>query len=273
MNLKSIFLIGAGGIAIFAAAAALAPQLLTGLLDPVSAEVNASNARISLYAFALWAVAMLIWLSRTRPATSDWPAPRPVWLGLAWLVLCVSYTGFEHVWFAFAAYISEEDGLLESATAVVLLVCAALLVSGIRRAGAIDRRLGVGVTALAIVCFLLLMEEISWGQRILGFETPDEIDQINAQQETNLHNMFVGYNQLIRLAIALVIATVLIDRARWVGWLRFPGFDRLMPPAAAIYFVPSLLYAHTYDELFEEVVGLFLLVYVIDLRRRLRDGA
>jgi hypothetical protein len=37
--------------------------------------------------------------------------------------------------------------------------------------------------------------------------------------------------------------------------------------------VPFLLYAHTYDELFEEVVGLFLLVYVIDLRRRLRYGA
>jgi hypothetical protein len=167
----------------------------------------------------------------------------------------------------------EEDGLLESATAVVLLVCASLLASGIRRADAIDRRLGVGVTTLAIVCFLLLMEEISWGQRILGFETPDEIGQINAQQETNLHSMFVGYNQLIRLAIALVIATVLIDRARWVGWLRLSGLDRLMPPAAAIYFVPFLLYAHTYDELFEEVVGLFLLVYVIDLRRRLRCGA
>jgi len=153
------------------------------------------------------------------------------------------------------------------------VACVDDLASGLRILATLDRRLGVGVTTLAIVCFLLLMEEISWGQRILGFETPDEIGQINAQQETNLHNMFVGYNQLIRLAIALVIATVLIDRARWVGWLRFSGLDRLMPPAAAIYFVPFLLYAHTYDELFEEVVGLFLLVYVIDLRRRLRDGA
>jgi len=152
------------------------------------------------------------------------------------------------------------------------VACVDDLASGLRILATLDRRLGVGVTTLAIVCFLLLMEEISWGQRILGFETPDEIGQINAQQETNLHNMFVGYNQLIRLAIALVIATVLIDRARWVGWLRFSGLDRLMPPAAAIYFVPFLLYAHTYDELFEEVVGLFLLVYVIDLRRRLRDG-
>ena len=64
---------------------------------------------------------------------------------------------------------------------------------------------------LAVASFVLAWEEISWGQRILGFETPDEIEQINAQQETNLHNMFVGYNQLIRLAIALVIAT---DRRR-----------------------------------------------------------
>ena len=47
------------------------------------------------------------------------------------------------------------------------------------------------------------------GQHILGFEMPDEIGEMNAQQETNLHNMFVGFNQLIRLAIALLIATSL----------------------------------------------------------------
>lgn len=83
----------------------------------------------------------------------------------------------------------------------------------------------------------------------------------------------VGFNQMIRLAIAIVSTTVLLAHDRWTAWLGAIGFDRLMPPAAAVYFIPFLLYAHTYDELFEEVVGLFLLVYVFNLRTRLiRDG-
>lgn len=85
--------------------------------------------------------------------------------------------------------------------------------------------------------------------------------------------MFVGFNQLIRLAISLVIATVLLDRSRWVRWLAPFGLDRMIPPPAAVYFVIFLVYALTYDELFEEVVGLFLLVYVFDLRRRIRRDA
>ena len=34
-------------------------------------------------------------------------------------------------------------------------------------------------------------EEISWGQRIFGFETPDAIAEGNIQGETNIHNWWV----------------------------------------------------------------------------------
>ncbi len=273
MNLKTIYLTCAGALLLYAVTVMFAPRVLYVLLDPVSAEVNVTNVRISLFAFTIWALVVLLWLSRARPLASDWPPARPLWLGVAWLCLCISYTGFEHGWFDFAAFVYAEDGLFESATAIILLICAALLLSSLGRSWRLDRRLGFAVGFLALLCFLLLMEEISWGQRIIGFETPEEIEEINAQQEVNLHNMFVGFNQLIRLALALIIATVLLGRARWIEWLRVIGLDRLMPPPAAVYFIIFLVYAHTYDDLFEEVVGLFLLVYVFDLRRRLiRDG-
>ena len=32
-------------------------------------------------------------------------------------------------------------------------------------------------------------EEISWGQRILGFQTPQPLSQVNKQEEFNLHNL------------------------------------------------------------------------------------
>jgi hypothetical protein len=42
---------------------------------------------------------------------------------------------------------------------------------------------------LAALFFFGAGEEISWGQRILGFETPDSISQVNRQEEFNLHNL------------------------------------------------------------------------------------
>ena len=46
--------------------------------------------------------------------------------------------------------------------------------------------------ALAIACFYVVMEEISWGQRIFGFDTPDFLKRHNLQHETNIHNLFTG---------------------------------------------------------------------------------
>ena len=42
---------------------------------------------------------------------------------------------------------------------------------------------------LAALFFFGAGEEISWGQRILGFETPETLSQINRQEEFNLHNL------------------------------------------------------------------------------------
>ncbi|GMQ88385.1 MAG: hypothetical protein BMS9Abin08_1628 [Gammaproteobacteria bacterium] len=45
---------------------------------------------------------------------------------------------------------------------------------------------------LGIACLYTVLEEISWGQRLLGFESPYLFDQYNLQQETNIHNFFTG---------------------------------------------------------------------------------
>jgi hypothetical protein len=42
---------------------------------------------------------------------------------------------------------------------------------------------------LGLLFFVLLGEEISWGQRILGFETPKGIEERNIQDEFNFHNL------------------------------------------------------------------------------------
>jgi hypothetical protein len=44
---------------------------------------------------------------------------------------------------------------------------------------------------LAALFFFGAGEEISWGQRILGFQTPETLTQVNRQEEFNLHNLSV----------------------------------------------------------------------------------
>jgi hypothetical protein len=42
---------------------------------------------------------------------------------------------------------------------------------------------------LALLFFFGAGEEISWGQRMLGFQTPEPLSQVNRQEEFNLHNL------------------------------------------------------------------------------------
>lgn len=56
-----------------------------------------------------------------------------------------------------------------------------------------------------VLTVLFFGEEISWFQRILGFETPEAVREVNAQQEFNLHNLeglgigMLGIQNLFRL--------------------------------------------------------------------------
>lgn len=50
------------------------------------------------------------------------------------------------------------------------------------------RRIAYG--SLAVLLFVACGEELSWGQHLLGFETPEPIKELNAQEEVNLHNLW-----------------------------------------------------------------------------------
>jgi hypothetical protein len=84
----------------------------------------------------------------------------------------------------------REDGPVEMATAILFFVAflaagraaLSLLRNGYRVYGAI-------YVAFAFVMFFCAGEEISWGQRILGFSTPAPLEEINDQNELTLHNI------------------------------------------------------------------------------------
>lgn len=90
-------------------------------------------------------------------------------------------------------FLTHEDGLIEWAGAIALFASSVLFLfaylrlrSGAREDnGRVKRTM---VLLLALACFLGGAEEISWGQRILGLETPAQVKEVNRQDELNLHN-------------------------------------------------------------------------------------
>lgn len=91
-------------------------------------------------------------------------------------------------------WLVKEDSLVEWAGAIGLLVGSVLFLLAflrVRRNRPADMA-PVGVWSLLVVAvalFFFFGEEISWGQRILGFATPETIGGVNAQDETTFHNV------------------------------------------------------------------------------------
>ncbi len=83
----------------------------------------------------------------------------------------------------------QEDGSLEWMTFWAFMLAAVgfwLIARQQRRAGQGTPWLTLGV---ALFCFVVAMEEISWGQRVLGYRPPEYFLKENFQQELNIHNV------------------------------------------------------------------------------------
>ena len=115
------------------------------------------------------------------------------------------------------AELTREDGIVEYGKALLLL--GASVGFGIVLARVRFRNLWyLGYTALFLV---LAGEEISWGQRLLGIDTPEGFARINEQGETSLHNV-TGVHGSIRAVGLLVILVICFA---------IPALHRWSPPA------------------------------------------
>ena len=104
---------------------------------------------------------------------------------------------------------------------------------------------------LGIACLYVVLEEISWGQRIFGWESPDYFKSKNLQGETNLHNIITGpYSTSIKAAVTYILAGGLVaygllyPLAKRFGWRSAKWLDAkgLATPPLYLwpFFVPPL---------------------------------
>ncbi len=125
------------------------------------------------------------------------------------LVLTVGISLWDHIYFAlkFAA----EDGIVEYGTAIALLIsCIVLFRNGLSLRGRAGK-LAVGLTFFySFLFFFGAGEEISWGQRIFGWETGETLKEINKQGEITFHNVEISGVALTEHLFGPVLTFVLL---------------------------------------------------------------
>ena len=140
----------------------------------------------------------------------------------------------------------------------------------------------------ALACFYIAGEEMSWGQHIFHWNTPEYWAELNRQDETNLHNTMhlFGKKPRAMLEIGILVGGIILPllalfysviRAnRWslfipasvilpvsLGAALFKGMDALQKKLE----IPSLVQRPS--EATESFLYLFLLFYLILFARRI----
>lgn len=192
------------------------------------------------------------------------------------LVLGATFAGLPLLFAAFAYAVTHpafwatyyrEDQVFENATAL-LLTGGGLMLFAARSLLRIPlrwRRTGaITAAAMGVASIFLGLEEVSYGQRIFGWGTPERMGEVNLQSETNLHNY---WTHDIQATIAWLAAGVMLAgisaavflrrfwRNPWTAFLPDQGF---LPYGAALL----LLASHGgFHEPLEQAVALFAALY------------
>jgi hypothetical protein len=242
------------GVLLCAAALWVTPEVVAGAKG---GEPLTDIGVTSLFAFrvlSLVAGGALLALAGLLPKLALHPelllGPLCGLLPLAILSVCVAFKlalAPQHV--AYASLVGE-DGPVEYATTAAYFGAgwvAVLVARGLLRRE--ERWLALLWGGLALALVLVSLEEISWGQRLFGVQTP-ELLASNVQHEMNLHNLpwaqrglhaaYVAVGLFGALAWALVPARSPARLREIASWL--------LPGAALVsFFLPVALYYLVYD--------------------------
>lgn len=135
---------------------------------------------------------------------------------------------------SFFRFLTREDSLFEWAQFVGFVAAAVLAaLVGWRLLGQKRPLPAVMFFVFALGCFAIAGEEIAWGQRLLDYDTPEPLEEINEQRETTVHNIG-SVQDAANIAFTLVglygsVGAWLL-RLRRPRWALRPDVNLLIPP-------------------------------------------
>ena len=195
-------------------------------------------------------------------------------------------------------YFAKESGAVEIITAILLAVAIAAVLYLLVKLWMVNKQdTAISYVKLSILwtvifglgCIYFFGEEISWGQHLGGWETPDAWKEVNNQHETNLHNTSGWLDQIPRTLLTIGIICggfiyPLLQRGESQGRLGedflihfMPGKNCIWAAACLVAMEILLIVTKTTDttlltnfggEIKESLIAMFLLVYIADFADR-----
>ena len=175
---------------------------------------------------------------------------------------------------------SLEDGLIENTSAFLFFISGiGFFIVAVKSDFIKEKNSKWAYTmtlAWALLMFIFAGEEISWGQRIFGFATPEVIQQSNTQNEFNIHNLavvdsFLGgkyrYLSIMMLTTGLILPLAVLNTwgRKICQFFAFP----VSPLRYALLFVGAYVFGKYYHAFPPESVSERSLAFVADETREL----
>ncbi len=164
----------------------------------------------------------------------------------------------------------SSEGMMEKIYSLLLLFSVFILLISIIKIkrdsySSINRRKAIlSLIVISGILILIFGEEISWGQRIFGWESSGVFNEYNFQNETNLHNFFNPFMKYIYPTAGMGSFIVL-----FFIWL-FPKkrksyFFNLFFPHPSLFFLVFIMTFSSFlgggGETFEQLFAIFVLLY------------
>ena len=207
------------------------------------------------------------------------------WVSVCLLVGCYAFTIYAGLYNGeLYRLLLKEDGPLENAATLFTLAAAILFAVTYFK---YKPNSSYFFILLALLLLFVFFEEISWGQRLFGIETPETFKRLNAQGEINLHNYEPIYKYVngvvyVGLDLFLIGLPLLIFISKDLhGFLLKLGIPIPSPATAFLTFLNYLLFTYfiegflrhhgslgageiNYGEIFETGLELTLLFFAYE---------
>jgi hypothetical protein len=215
------------------------------------------------------ALKTIVWFRARAPRQETLGEPNRVGVLLAASLTglaVVSLWRFQHELGPSFVALFAKEGVLEHVTYILALLGSALCASAVWRFSRQPARWMF--SALALTLFAVGMEEINWGQTLLGFETPEAWKDVNQQKETSIHNL-LGRNALEGGARAIGVLFTLAVIALVTARMRSPDslLGQVAPHPALLPLSLCVAYASVkqHSEVVELLMSIFFAFYTYRL--------
>lgn len=201
------------------------------------------------------------------------------WLFFISVVCIVIFCITELTQLEFLKNLFREDHFFENMTFVLLFFSSLIFFrSFILIKSRISIFPNIYILLLALFCFGVAMEEISWGQRILDWQSPEGWNELNFQNETNIHNLTAtsGIIRISRIGLTLSFSMMFGFSLFLRDYLIKYRLEFLIPDQKFFLFAFIVPLTHSYHELSEIIISLIFIFYSIALytcAKKLKDIA